>query len=93
MLLPPQALAAVGHPPGEAWGEALLLALRPQLPSLSPQDLICLMDALAQLQVGGAGVLGFHLCLCVLQGCAGFWVGRLCEGVSDCLLHNLTQSV
>lgn len=80
-----QALAAVGHPPGEAWGEALLLALRPQLPSLSPPDLICLMDALAQLQVGmGVGVLRSHfVSVFFLEGCAGFWVGRLCEVVLD----------
>jgi hypothetical protein len=46
-----QGLAALGFTPDEALGEDLLLALRPQLPSLTPQELTDLLAALATLQV------------------------------------------
>ena len=47
-----QGLAALGFTPDESLGEDLLLALRPQLPSLTPQELTDLLAALATLQVG-----------------------------------------
>lgn len=63
-----QALAAVEYPPGEAWGEDLLLALRPQLPSMEPHELIALMAALATLEVRGHSAMGVG---CVWWGGVG----------------------
>jgi hypothetical protein len=83
---PLQALAAVGHVADESWGEDLLLALRPQLPSLSPADLVAVMAALASLQVGSSTRGGGQHVLWVGGGEGAAAVGLGHHSSTDCYL-------